>query len=72
MTKKTAFCEGWSWFKFSNLGLALGTDLRPYTSVLKGLKLKGKNLLGLIRTFAEVTGEKLEGMGEGLPPCHPE
>ena len=67
LTKKTAFREGWSWFKFNNLGLALGTDLKFYTSVLKGLKLKVKNFLGLIRTFVEVTGEKLEGRGEGCP-----
>ena len=72
MTKKPAFCEGWSWFKFNNLGLALGRDLKFYTSVLKELKLKVKNFLGLIRTFVEVTGEKLEDRGEGLPPCHPE
>ena len=24
LTIKTAFCGGWSWFKFNNLGLALG------------------------------------------------
>ena len=29
-----------SWFKFNNLGLALGTNLTFYTSLSKGLKLK--------------------------------
>ena len=34
LTRKTVF-EGWSWFKFSNLGLPLGTGLKFYTSVAK-------------------------------------
>ena len=40
MTRKTAFFEGWSWFKFNNLGVALGTNLKFYTSLSKGSKLK--------------------------------
>ena len=52
---------GGSWFKFNNLGLALGTKLKFYTSVAKGLKLKVKKFLGLIPTFVEVRGEKLLG-----------
>ena len=51
------FFEGWSWFKFNNLGLALGTNFKFYTSVEKVLKLKVK-VLGVILTFVEVTGEK--------------
>ena len=35
MTKKTTFFEGLSWFKFTNLGLALGTALNVYTSATK-------------------------------------
>ena len=58
MTRKTAFFEGWSWFKFNNLGLALGTNLKFYTSVAKGLKLKVRKFWGLIPTFVEVTWEK--------------
>ena len=27
------FFERWSWFKFNNLGLALGMDLKFHTSV---------------------------------------
>ena len=67
MTRKTAFLEGWSWFKFNNLGLALCMNLKFYTSLSKGLKLKVKKFLGLILTFVEVTGENLVG-GAFLPP----
>ena len=53
MTRKTAFFEGWSWFKFNNLGLALGTNLKFYSSLR----------FTLIPTFVEVTGKKLAGGG---------
>ena len=59
MTKKITFFEGWSWFKFDNYGLALGTNLKFYTSVGKGLKLNVRKFWGLIPIFVEVTGEKL-------------
>ena len=68
--RKTAFFEGWSWFKFNNLGLALGLTLTFYTSLSKGLKLKVRKFWGLIPTFVEVTGEKLVGGGLFVP--HPE
>ena len=68
MTRKTAFFEGWSWFKFNNLGLALGTNLKFYTSLSKGLKLKVRKFWGLIPTFVEVTGEKLVGGGAFWTP----
>ena len=46
MTRKTAFFEGWSWFKFNNLG----TNLKFYTSVVKlkelKLKVRGEKLVG--------------------------
>ena len=45
MTRKTAFYEGWSWFKFNNLGLALGTSLKFYTSVAR-TKTKSQKVLG--------------------------
>ena len=61
LTRQNAFFEGWSWFKFNNLGLALGTNLKFYTSLLKGLKLKVRKFWGLVLTFIEVTGEKLVG-----------
>ena len=40
--QKNRFFEGLSWFKFNNLGLALGTNLKFYTSVERGLKIKVK------------------------------
>ena len=67
MTRKITFFEGWSWFKFNNLGLALDTNLKFCTSVVKGLKLKVKKFWGPTPTFVEVTGEKLVG-GAFLPP----
>ena len=39
--QKTNF-EGWSSFKFNNMGLALGMALTFYSSMAKGLKLKVK------------------------------
>ena len=38
--RKTTFFEGWSWFKFNDLGLALGMALKFYANVAKELKLK--------------------------------
>ena len=67
MTRKTAFFEGWSWFKFNNLGLALGMNFKFYTSVAKGLKLEVRKFWGRIPTFVEVTREKLVG-GPFVPP----
>ena len=40
MTRKTTFREEWSLFKFNNLGLTLGTNLKFYTSVAKKVKTK--------------------------------
>ena len=68
MTRKNAFSGEWSWFKVKNLELALGTDLKFYTSVAKGLKLKVRESFGgLIPTFVETTVERLVGG----PFCHP-
>ena len=61
LTRKTAFIEGWSCFKFNNLGLALGTNLKFHTSVEKGLKVKVRKFWGLISMFVEVSGEKQVG-----------
>ena len=63
------FFEGWSWFKFSNLGLAVGANLKFYTSVAKWLKLKVTKFWALIPTFAEVTQKKL--VGRAFLPTHP-
>ena len=45
-------------------------NLTFYTSVAKGLKLKVRRFWGLVRTFVEVTEEKLVA-GAFLPP-HPD
>ena len=58
-SEKTIFFDGWSLFKFNNLGLALGMVLKFYTSVAKWLKLKTRRFCELIPTFVEVTEEKL-------------
>ena len=55
---------------FNNLGLAVGTNLKIYTSVAKGLTLTVRKCWELILTFAEVTEEKL--VGGLLPHPHPE
>ena len=60
---------GCSWFKFNNLGLALGMTLKFYSSMAKWLKLKVTKVWGLIPTFIEVTGEKQ--VGGFLPPSPP-
>ena len=67
MTRETTFFEGWSWFKFNNSGLGLGTTLKFSASVAKGLKLKVRKFWGLFPTFVEVTGVKLAGGFFG--PC---
>ena len=74
LTRKITFFEGCSWFKFNILGLALGMNLKFYTSVAKGLKLKVRKFLGLISMFVEAPGEKLVGEGGGglFGPPHPE
>ena len=70
MTRKIAFFEGWSWLKFNNLVLALGTYLKCCTSVAKGLKLKVRKFWGPNPAFVELTKEKLVGGGlfTPLPP----
>ena len=70
MTRKIAFFEGWSWFKFDNLGLALGANLKFCSSVAKGLKLKVRKFWGPNPTFVELTKEKLVG-GLFAPPLPP-
>ena len=68
LNRKIAFFEGWSCFKFNNLRLPLGTNLKFYISVAKGLKLKVRRFWGLIPTFVEVTREKLVGGSFCRPP----
>ena len=61
--QKNCFFRKWSWFKFNNLGLALGMTLKFYTNLAQGLKLKVRKFWGQIPTFVEVTGEKPVGGG---------
>ena len=58
LTRKTVLFEGCSWFKLNSFVLALGTNLKFYTSVEKGLKIKVRKFLGLVPTFVEVIREK--------------
>ena len=71
MIRKKRFFGGWSWFKFNNLGLAQGTNLKFYISVAKELKLKVRKFWGLIPTIVKVTGEELAG-GLFAPSPYPE
>ena len=57
--QKKHFFEGWSWFKFNYLGLALGMTLKLYTSVAKTLKLRVRTFWWLIPTSVDITGEKI-------------
>ena len=66
--QKTCFFGGLSWFKVNNLGLALGMNLKFYTSMAKGLKLKARKFWRLFSTFVEVPEEKLVGNLFALPP----
>ena len=70
MTRNIIFFEAWSWFKFNNLRLTLGTNLKFCTILAKGLKLKVRKFCGLNTTFVEVTGEKLVEEAF-LTPTHP-
>ena len=49
--------------------MALGTNLKFYTSLSKWLKLTVRKFSRLILTFVEVTGEKLVGGTFLLPPA---
>ena len=69
--QENRFFEGWSCFKFNNLGLALGTNLKFYTSEAKGLKLKVRKFWGLIPSSVEVTGKKLVESTFFAPPPSP-
>ena len=57
--------------QFNNLGLDVGMDLKTYTSVAKGLKIKVRKFWEIIPIFVEVTGEKLIRGGGFLTPPHP-
>ena len=56
--KKKYFC-GVFWFKFNNLGLAIGMALKFNTNLAERLKLKVRKFWELIPIFLEVIREKL-------------
>ena len=66
--QKTAFFEGWSWFKFNNSALALGANLKFDTKVPKGLQLKVRKFWGLVlKSYREKNGRSGAG-GDLFPP----
>ena len=67
--KKNRFFVGWSWFKFNNLGLALVTNLKFYTSLAKGLKQSQKVFWANSYVCRSYSGKT--GRGAFLPPFPP-
>ena len=66
LIRKTACFEGWPWLKFNNLVLTLGTNLKFYTSLEKGLKLKVRTIWELIPTFVSYVCSSYSGkIGSG-------
>ena len=59
--KKKNVWVGCFWFKFNNLGLALGMALKFNTKVAEKLKLKVRKFWELIPIVAEVVRETLVG-----------
>ena len=70
LNRQNANLEWLSWLKFDNLGLALGTNLKFYTSVAKGLKLKERKFWELIPMFLEITEENRGKTGRGSTPLN--
>ena len=66
--QKNRFFGGLPWLRVNNLGLALGMNLKFYTSMAKGLKLKARKFWRLFSKFAEVPEEKLIGDLFALSP----
>ena len=60
--------EGWSWFNLNNLGVALETNLKFYTSVVKRLKLKVRKVLG---ANSNVCKNERRQTGKGGLSTHP-
>ena len=62
LTRKNIFFEGWSWIKFNNLVLALCTNLKFYTSMVKRDKTKRQANSYVCRSYRGETGRgTLEG-----------
>ena len=59
--QKKPFFEVCFWFKFNNLGLALGMPLKFNTNMAEKLKLKARKFWEVIPILVEVIREKLIG-----------
>ena len=57
LDQKNCSFEGCFLLEFNNLGPAVGMNLKFYTNMAKGSKLKVRKFWGLIFTFVEVAGE---------------
>ena len=70
LTRKTAFFERWSWFKFINLGVTLGRKIEILHQCGKRVKTKSQKVLGgnsyICRSYRGKTGR-----GAFLPPTPP-
>ena len=70
LTRKTAFFERWSWFKFINLGVTQGRKVEILHQCGKRVKTKSQNVLGgnsyICRSYRGKTGR-----GAFLPPTPP-
>ena len=60
--QKNRFFKGWSWFKFNNLGLSRGTNVKFYTSPAKRVKAKSQKVLEansyVCRSYRRKTGRR--------------
>ena len=68
--QKNIFFEGWSCFKFNNLGMTLGIALKFYASVEKVLKLKVRSFWDFYKRRSY--REKTDREGLFAPPLPPE
>ena len=69
LLRKIQFFDECFWFRFNNLGLALGTTLKISSCTTNGLRLKVGKFWRLISTFAEYTWGKT--CRDLSPPSHP-
>ena len=72
MNRKTGFFEGWSWFKFNNVGLVLVMTLKIHSSLTKkGLKFSFQGYLLLLYS-EKLQGKNCRGRGAFCAlPCSP-
>ena len=66
-----AFFEGYSWFKFNNLGLAPGTRYQILHQCGKRIKTKSQNVLGAKSYICKSYRQKTGGVCLFVPPPTP-